>query len=287
MSTIVETIIRSLFIIVGLFIITKLLGKKQLSKLSFFEYIAGITVGDIAGTLSMDPELSLRDGVTALLIWSFVPLFISIYSLKNKKFRDIVEGKPTIFIEKGKVLEKNLKKERYSADELLEQLRTKNVFQVADVEFASLDSNGDLSVLLKKGKQPVRVEDLFNRYHEESEPQTIISDGSLDEEKLNKASISRGWIEYELAKRELTVEDVFLGQITSNGELSFDLYNDDMKEQQVDDEEFLGVLLTKLQADFAWNSSIVTPPYLKRMYGQYSEELAKLMCELALKRKDN
>jgi uncharacterized membrane protein YcaP (DUF421 family) len=133
-----EIAVRSVSLIVGLFIITKLLGKKQLSKLSFFEYIAGITIGDIAGTLSMDLELNLINGITSILIWSLFPLLISVISLKSKTFRDFVEGNSTVFIKNGKIMEDNLKKEKYTADELLEQLRKKNVFRVADVEFATL-----------------------------------------------------------------------------------------------------------------------------------------------------
>lgn len=146
----IEVVIRSVCIIGGLFFITKLLGKKQLSKLSFFEYIVGITVGDIAGTITMDIDLNILNGVVSILIWTLFPIVISHISLKSKKFRDIVEGKATTFIQEGKILEENLKYEKYSTDELLEQLRKKNIFQVSDVEFAILETNGELSVLLKK-----------------------------------------------------------------------------------------------------------------------------------------
>nr|WP_010173241.1 YetF domain-containing protein [Bacillus coahuilensis] len=157
-----EVSIRSIFIIFGLFFITKLLGKKQLSKLSFFEYITGITVGDIAGTLSMEKELHLWEGVTSLLIWFFVPLFISVIGLHSPKFRHLVEGTPTVFIENGEVIEANLKKERYSTDELLEQLRKKGTFRVSDVNYASLDANGDLSIMLKKRNNPFCMKTYFN-----------------------------------------------------------------------------------------------------------------------------
>ncbi|KHF30569.1 hypothetical protein LR68_00940 [Anoxybacillus sp. BCO1] len=120
-----EVAIRSICILIGLFVITKLLGKKQLSKLSFFEYIAGITIGDIAGSMSMDLDIRLTEGITSILIWSLFPVAISIISLRSKKFRDFVEGNSTVFIKNGKILEDNLKKEKYTADELLEQLRKK------------------------------------------------------------------------------------------------------------------------------------------------------------------
>ncbi|MEF7562169.1 MULTISPECIES: DUF421 domain-containing protein [Bacillus] len=153
-------IIRSVLIIIALFFITKVLGKKQLSSLSFYEYIVGITIGDIAGSISMDPRLRLASSLPALLIWSATPLIVSLLSLRFPKFRAAVEGKATVFIENGRLLKEKVKKEKYTMDELLEQLRLKSIFEPEDVEFAQLETNGQISVLLKKVKQPVVYEDL-------------------------------------------------------------------------------------------------------------------------------
>lgn len=118
-----QVALRSIFILLSLFVITKLLGKKQLSKLSSFEYITGITVGSIAGTLSMDLQLPLSEGLMSILLWFIFPLIFSYLSLKSIKFRRFAEGKPSIFIHNGEINEAALKKEKYSVDELLEQLR--------------------------------------------------------------------------------------------------------------------------------------------------------------------
>jgi uncharacterized membrane protein YcaP (DUF421 family) len=277
MTEILATVVRSVFIILGLFIITKLLGKKQLSKLSFFEYIVGITVGDIAGTLSMDPELSLRDGLTAFLIWAFVPLFISIISLKSKPFRDFVEGKPTTFIEKGKILEDNLRKEKFSADELLEQLRKKDVFRVADVEFASLDSNGELNIILKKAKQPLTAGDLFDNLPESGVPHTVIMDGTIYNEALKNAGVSREWLSIELAKRQVEAEHVFFAQIDEQGQLKIDLYNDSLKMPEIKQDEHLLILMKKIHAELEWNSLIAKEPVLKTAYKEYSRRIDELL----------
>ena len=226
MPDILRTIIRSIMLIIGLFIITKLLGKKQLSSLSFFEYIVGITVGDIAGTLSMDPDLSLRDGIASLVVWSFVPLAISTISLKSRAFRRIVEGKSTTFIENGNIIEKNMRKERYSIDELLEQLRKKSVFKVADVEFASLDSNGELSVLLKKAKQPVKYEDLVTEWEEESATVPVLIDGKIIEENLDRAGINRNELNGKILDKGFKLQQIFYAEMDSKGDLSVDLYDE-------------------------------------------------------------
>jgi uncharacterized membrane protein YcaP (DUF421 family) len=225
----IEVIIRSIFLILGVFVITKLLGKKQLSKLSFFEYILGITVGDIAGTLSMDVELNVMNGVVSILIWTLFPVIISYVSLKSKKFRDIVEGKATTFIQDGKILEGNLKREKYSTDEFLEQLRKKDIFNVSDVEFAILETNGELSVLLKKEKQAARWEDLFDNGREVKVPLTVIMDGQFLDETIYNAGYSIDWIKNKLRLKEADVKEVFLGQVDSEGDLFLDFYQDKLE----------------------------------------------------------
>lgn len=226
MPDILRTIIRSIMLIIGLFIITKLLGKKQLSSLSFFEYIVGITVGDIAGTLSMDPDLSLRDGIASLVVWSFVPLAISTISLRSRVFRRIVEGKSTTFIENGNIIEKNMRKERYSIDELLEQLRKKSVFKVADVEFASLDSNGELSFLLKKAKQPVKYEDLATEWEEESATVPVLIDGKIIEENISRTGLDCNGLKAKIQDKGYQLQQVFYAEVDTKGELNVDLYDE-------------------------------------------------------------
>jgi uncharacterized membrane protein YcaP (DUF421 family) len=229
MPEFLETIIRSILIIAGLFVITKVLGKKQLSKLSFFEYIVGITIGDIAGTLSMDAELNLTNGITSILVWASIPFLVSILSLKSKSFRDFVEGTPTTFIENGNIIEEALRKEKYSADELLEQLRKKNVFRVADVEFATLDSNGDLSVLLKKAKQPLIHEDLFTHHNPVNDLQAVIMDGQIDDSALRKTGFSREWIKNKINEQGYEITQVFLCQLDRDGNFTYDIFDQFIK----------------------------------------------------------
>ncbi|WP_242295885.1 DUF421 domain-containing protein, partial [Bacillus cereus group sp. BfR-BA-01516] len=103
-----------------------------------------------------------------------VPFLTGILSLKNKTARDFFEGKSTVLIKDGKILEDNLKKEKYTSDELLELLRGKDAFSVADVEFAVLEPSGELNVLLKKDRQPLTAKDIGLKVANEKEPQTVI-----------------------------------------------------------------------------------------------------------------
>jgi uncharacterized membrane protein YcaP (DUF421 family) len=226
----IEIILRSLFILVGLFIITKLLGKKQLSKLSYFEYIVGIIIGDIAGSLSMDVEASLLHGVTSILIWTLISVFLSYISMKNKKVRDFVEGKARVFIKDGKILEENLKKERFTTDELLEMLRKKSVFSASEVEFALLEADGELSVLLKRDYRTIKPAELWLHLPRDKEPKTLIMDGEIIKEVLTEVGHNEAWLKKILSDKHVQIDDIFLAQLHSDGKLTLDYYEDGMLE---------------------------------------------------------
>ncbi|WP_270181487.1 DUF421 domain-containing protein [Alkalihalobacillus sp. CinArs1] len=226
MSDWLEIVGRSFFTLIVLFLLTKFLGKKQLSKLSYFEYIVGIIIGDIAGTLTMSKEANLFNGLTSLFIWAGASVVISIISLKNKKFRDIVEGKATVFIKDGKILEKNLRKERISTDELLEMLRKKDVFSASEVEFALLEADGELSILLKRDYRPVRPSELWLHLPEEKEPKSLIMDGDVMTEVLANIGKSEEWLQAKLKEKEVSIEEVYLAQLHSDGRLTLDYFDD-------------------------------------------------------------
>ncbi|MDM5277188.1 DUF421 domain-containing protein [Paenibacillus silvae] len=140
--------------------------------------------------------------------------------MNSKKVRDVVDGKSTVLIENGVVIQKNLKKERLTVDEFLEQLRKKDVFRVADVEFAVMEQSGDISVMLKKEFQPLSADLLGYRLSSEKEPRTIIMDGHILPESLQSAGLSEDWVNKELRKLNLTLKQVTIGQVDSKGELS-------------------------------------------------------------------
>lgn len=245
----IDIFMRSFVFLALLFFITKILGKKQISELSFFEYVSGITIGSIAGEAITGLEKNIYHGILAVLIFGLVTLLADILALKSKSFRDIVEGRGTVFIKDGKVLEENLKKEKYTIDELSALLRQKDIFRVADVEFAVLEPRGNLSTLLKKENRPLTPKDLNMTMPNEKEPQTVIMDGSILDEALRSAGKSRGWLSTELEKLELTLDNVFIGQVDSYGELTVDIYDDKMQTPSPTQRPLLMATLKKVQAD--------------------------------------
>lgn len=263
-----------------LFVIARIMGKKQISQLSFFEYVTGITLGELAGFISTDMESHYAYGVLALLVWFIVPLSLEYLTLKSKTLRDLFEGKGRILIEKGKVQEMNLRKERLTADELLEQLRSKSVFRVADVEFAMMEASGELSVLLKKEHQPVTLKDLQITAVNERQPMNVISDGVVQDEALAKAGFSREWLDTELQKIEQRADHVYLAQVDGYGDLTVDLYNDVMKQPQPKTRPMLLATLKKCQADLEMFGLSVSDPQAKRMYGFCADELEAVVQSL-------
>jgi uncharacterized membrane protein YcaP (DUF421 family) len=267
--------VRSILFVVILFFITKWLGKKQISELSFFEYVTGISIGSIGAEVAMGLERSIFHGIIGVIIFAAIPFISGVISLKSKKFRDFVEGTGTIFIKDGKIMEDNMKKERYTTDELLELLRRKDVYQVADVEFAVLEPTGDLSVMLKKENQPLTPKDLNLAIAPIKEPQTVIMDGVIMDEPLATIGRSRAWLYTELDKLGVTVENVFLGQVNSYGELTVDLFDDQLQVPSPQDRALILSTLKKCQADLELFALGTEVKEAKQMYSENSEKLQK------------
>jgi uncharacterized membrane protein YcaP (DUF421 family) len=259
-------ITRSLIFLLLLFLTTKLLGKKQISELSFFEYVAGITIGSIAGEVVTGLESNMNHGIIAVIVFGVVTFLVDYLSLKSKKFRDVVEGRGAVVIKDGKVLEDNLKKEKYTIDELSALLRQKDIFRVADVEFAVLEPRGNLSTLLKKENRPLTPKDLQLKTANEKEPQTVIMDGKILNEALRSAEKSPGWLQLELEKLGVSLDNVFLGQVNSYGELTIDVYDDKIQVPAPSQRPLLMAMLKKTQADLEVFSLATNCEKSKAMY---------------------
>jgi uncharacterized membrane protein YcaP (DUF421 family) len=275
-----QILLRSLGALVVLFAFTRILGKKQISQLTFFEYVMGITLGELAGFVSTDIEKHYFYGILAMTVWFIIPFGLELLTLKSKLLRNWFEGKGTIMIKEGKVLEDNLKKERLTADELLEQLRGKNVFNPADVEFAVMETGGGLSVLLKKDKQPLTASHVGIKAVNEVEPQTVIIDGKIMEEPLATIGLNPGWINSELEKIGLTVENVFLGQVDAYQQLYVDLYDDNLKVPLPQGKALLLSTLKKTQADLELFALTTVNPDAKTMFGNNAQKLDDLIKDL-------
>ena len=170
-------------------------------------------------------------------------------------------------------MEDNLKKERYTTDELLALLRKKDVYQVSDVEFAVLEATGDLSVMLKKENQPLTPKDINLTVPSIKEPQTVIMDGEIMDEPLATIGRSRAWLHTELEKLGVTIENVFLGQVNSYGELTVDLFDDQLQVALPQERPLILSTLKKCQADLELFALGTESKVAKQMYSTNSEKL--------------
>ncbi|AHC19777.1 MULTISPECIES: DUF421 domain-containing protein [Paenibacillus] len=276
-----EVAIRTLMAVAILFLITKILGKRQVSQLSLFEYITGITIGNLAATIPMERESTWYLGLIALSVWVLTTLGIEYLQIKSKKIRDITDGRTTILIKDGKILEDNLRKERLTLDELMEQLRSKNVFKVSDVEFALMETSGEVNVLLTKDKQPVTLKDLNMQQLPEKEPTAVIMDGQLMEQQMAYMGITQQWLDAKLKEKSLTVKDVFFAQVDPQGELYIDQYSDNVQLNKVQDSnQTVLTLLEQCTTELQKLASGSSEQQRKQLYEQCSQSLKEAIQEM-------
>ena len=214
MESVLETSLRTLIGFVVLLLMTRILGKKQISQMTFFTYITGIALGNIAGDMVVHRDITVLDGVTGIVLWAVLTLAVEFASLKSSKARVLLDGEPTIVIKEGKVLERVMASNRLNMDDLSMLLRNKDVFSVGEVEYAILEPNGELSVLKK-------VEPSGNRRR--FLPTELIVDGQLVERNLKELHLTREWLEEELRQKGIeSWEDVFFVEIQRDGSLYVD-----------------------------------------------------------------
>ncbi|WP_257967877.1 DUF421 domain-containing protein [Peribacillus deserti] len=271
--TVFDVMYRSLIFIVVLFVVTKILGKKHISQLSFFEYITGITLGDIAGEVILGEDMHIMHGVAGILVFSAISYISDILTLKSRKFRAVIEGRDTVFIQDGKIREKGLKKEKYTIEDLAALLRDKGVFEIKDVEYAILEPKGKLSVLLKKENQPLTAKDLNLFLPNEKEPQTIIMDGQVIYEALAKTGKNIQWVKTELKKLGTTIDQVFFAQVNTYGDLSADLYDDQTKPSHPNERQLLLALIKRTQAELEMLSYQTQEAENKQIFTQNADKM--------------
>ena len=270
--------IRSIIAFLVIFIVARLLGKKQISQLTFFDYVVGISIGSMASAIAINPRIKVPNGMIALGVFALFPILIAYFAAKSFTFRKIVEGAPTILIENGKVLENNIIKSKLTFDDLMIKLREKNAFKVADVELAVLETDGKVSVMKKANKQPVTPKDLGLLIEEEHQPQLVIIDGKVFHQHLKRYGYSKEWLLGEIKKQGANdFYDVFLAQLDSKGNVYVDLYNDKQKQEKVKQRPLLAAKLRKVQADLETFALQTNDQNAKNLYFEQSQELTDLI----------
>lgn len=215
-------------IVFGLLVLmTRIIGKKFLAQMTFFDFVTGIIIGTIGGAY-VTTEI---EGIYVLIspvILTLLVFLTGIITLKSVPARKLIEGEPLVLIQNGKIYEKNLGKLRYNLDDLMMQLREKDIFDLGEVEFAVLETHGQLSVLKKSQNLPVTPKDLRMTTNYKGISSEIIRDGKIVEQNLKQNNLNHEWLYNELASRNIkNIREVFLATLSTDGNLYVDLRNDD------------------------------------------------------------
>jgi len=215
---------------VNLLALTRIIGRKELSQMTFFNFVSGISIGTIGASLAIDSTLSIRNGVLALVGWSAFTIVLGLIDIKSKKTRNLIEGQPRILIKKGQIMEDELRKVRLDVDALNSLLRKKNVFAVSDVDYAIFETDGTLSVMKKEQQMPVTKSDMriqqtqSNLYPISTEG---ITDGNIISTNLDKLNLDKQWLEQQIQQAGVeSVSDVFYAEVQKDGSLYIDKRND-------------------------------------------------------------
>lgn len=199
-------------------LVMRMMGKRQIAQMQPFELVITILIAELAATPMENSAIPLVSGVIPILTLLSIQVIVSFISIKSEIFREIVCGKPSILINKGNIVQSEIRRLRINMNDLLEQLRSKDYPNLSDVEYAILETNGQLSILPKTDKRQVNVSDLKIKAEKEDLPVTLIVDGRLIEKNLKKTGYKEEWLIQQLKKNKIDkIEDAFFAFLSTDG----------------------------------------------------------------------
>jgi uncharacterized membrane protein YcaP (DUF421 family) len=210
---------RSLILYGIVVLVVRVMGKRQIGQLQPFELVIAIMLADLASAPVDDVGVPLIKGVVPIFALAFAQIIISFLSLKSERFRTLIGGSPSILIENGVLQQKKLEQLRINLNDLLEQLRSQNIANIDDVEFAILETNGNLSVFPKVDKKAPTLEDLNIQGKPESIPVTLIMDGQIMYKNLKKTGQDLNWLLGQIKNLGLDRKSVFFAYLDTQDQL--------------------------------------------------------------------
>lgn len=211
---------QTTLVFITLLIFTRLLDKSQVGQLTFYEYVSGITIGSLAGTIAAADPDKLWSSYYDLILFVVLTYLVSVCTLKSRPFRKLIEGSPSIIIEDGRIIKENMRPLRFDLDELNAMLRAKDIVDISEVQYAILETTGEMSIIKKSASQPLTKSDMNIHLSNPTLPIEIIMDGEIIEENLTKQNLSHEWLEKQLVGQNIkSASQVMYGVIDSKGQL--------------------------------------------------------------------
>lgn len=214
-----DVLLRATVSLVTLFLITKLLGKKQVSQLSLFDYVIGISIGNFAAEMTINLESEYLHGTVAVVFFGLVAYGVSILTMKSIHLRSFFMGRPTILIQDGKLLMKGLQKVKFDVNDLLEECRINGYFDIGEISYAVMETNGEISFLPKSDYKVVTLKDLNMKGEKEGLCANVIIDGNLMKDAINNVGVDDAWIMHELNIKGKKIENILLATVDNKKEL--------------------------------------------------------------------
>ena len=217
MSNFFNICFRTILVLIILFFITKMMGKKQISELNFFDYVVGITIGSIAADIHLDIEKNMIAGIAALFRYGFISYIISFVSIKSILARRFFISVPTVLVEKGKIIESGLKKSKIDVNDLLMEARENGYFNLDEIDYALMEVNGNISFLPKEKEKPVTKKDMKIKCSNEGLTVNAIIDSKYMVNNMKAINKDKEWLDQELKVNGYdNYDNILLAMINNN-----------------------------------------------------------------------
>lgn len=215
---------RTIVLYIIVVFIMRIMGKRQIGQLQPFELVIAIMVSQLASIPMQDTRIPLVHGIIPIITLLILQVLISLIQLKSELARTIFCGKPSILISKGKIDIKQLKTNKFNINDLLEEIRLQGYYNIEDIEYAILETSGQLSIIPKTELEPATKQDLNIKVTQDKLPVTLILDGKINNENLKIIDKNKSWLKSQLNKNNISSEkQVFLALMDSKGKFFFQL----------------------------------------------------------------
>lgn len=211
------TLARSVILYLLLILAVRLMGKRQIGQLQPFELVITILISEIAAIPLQDNDIPMAHSILALFLLAAFEIITSTLALKSSGIRRLLQGNSVIIIKDGVLDQKQLKRLRYTVDDLLEAMRQKNVFDISEVQYAIAETDGTLSILLKPESRPATVENTGAKPSDNTFKTVLIADGEIIKNELKSMGMSQTELKDKLKEKGLTVKEVLLFETDQNG----------------------------------------------------------------------
>ena len=212
------TFLRAIFLYIVVLIVMRLMGKREIGQMQPFELAISIMIADLAATPMAETGIPISNGIIPILGLLVMHLIISTLNIKSTKAREIICGKPSILIYRGKIDEKTLRKERFTINELEERLRDNNIFNIGDVDYAILETSGQVTVIPKPNKMNTTPEDFNIEPKYEGISYDLVVDGKIMYKNLEKIGKNYIWLVKQAEKFGIKPEEALIITIDGNNQ---------------------------------------------------------------------